>query len=268
MNTEIEVSSEKLGQFYELLAVAGSDKKPNKAQIALRERCLSRVWSGLRSTDIVIDLGCGRGENLQLLSSRTRMALGVDISVNILKSIRKDGVSLVLADARRLPFSKGKIQAVIATEIIEHIPNPMSFLREVHRVLIHDGLLVLSFPNPIRLAKLVWTRLNPDSQRPLGPLSYEGREERRCLEARMKVREHLHEPTIKEVSRMMLGVGFRPMNPSPVAFSFPTPRILATTPLLAKTWHRFSEIQTRIPIIRKTSWNIFMISRKTESIER
>ena len=51
------------------------------------------------------------------------------------------------ADARELPVKDGSFDLVIATEVIEHVPNPKRLLAELHRILApQHGVLIASVP--------------------------------------------------------------------------------------------------------------------------
>lgn len=49
-------------------------------------------------------------------------------------------------DGARLPFRDGVLDAVICCEVLQYVETPELVLREVRRVLIRDGTLVLSLP--------------------------------------------------------------------------------------------------------------------------
>jgi SAM-dependent methyltransferase len=52
----------------------------------------------------------------------------------------------VQAEAEHLPFMEGKFDAVVCSELLEHVPDPKGVLSEVHRVLRSGGSLLLCVP--------------------------------------------------------------------------------------------------------------------------
>lgn len=92
----------------------------------------------------ILEIGCGWGRNLPSF----RTAIGLDISLPFLKTARNYvSNDLVLGDANALPFRDGTFELVIMTEVIEHLDEPSMVLREIRRVLVSQGRLVLSTPN-------------------------------------------------------------------------------------------------------------------------
>ncbi|AIU89406.1 class I SAM-dependent methyltransferase [Pectobacterium odoriferum] len=60
----------------------------------------------------------------------------------------------VIADAHQLPFSEKSIDACLLAQTLSYSSDPHRILREVDRVLIDDGWLILSTFNPISLVGL------------------------------------------------------------------------------------------------------------------
>ena len=100
----------------------------------------------------VLDAGCGAGPALRLLDKRGYTVTGAD---NLLYPLQlaKEAVpraDLVVADlADGLPFADGAFDAMLLSEVIEHIPPAATdgFLRECRRVLRAGGALLITTPN-------------------------------------------------------------------------------------------------------------------------
>jgi len=75
--------------------------------------------------------------------------LGVDIVAEFVARAVEKGVEARVADVTRdgLPFPEAEIDVVYAGALIEHLYDPEFFLRECHRVLAAEGVIVLSAPN-------------------------------------------------------------------------------------------------------------------------
>jgi SAM-dependent methyltransferase len=53
----------------------------------------------------------------------------------------------VVGDARIMPFPDASIDVVLATQVLEHIPDPIAVIGEIRRVLKPGGTLLLSVPS-------------------------------------------------------------------------------------------------------------------------
>lgn len=120
----------------------------------------------------LIDIGCGRGEWLELLKENGLKARGIDINGIFLNQCRERGLDVIESDAilylRSLPDSS--LGALTALHIIEHLPFKMliSLLDETVRVLRPGGIAILETPNPDNI--LVGCRnfyLDPTHRKPL-----------------------------------------------------------------------------------------------------
>jgi len=122
----------------------------------------------------VLDIGCGRGEWLELLNENGLAASGVDLNRVAAAHCRERG--LVVAEADGLDYLRGlktaSIGAVTAIHVIEHIPfrELMFLFDEVRRVLKPGGVAIFETPNPENLivgACNFW--YDPTHQQPLPP---------------------------------------------------------------------------------------------------
>lgn len=100
----------------------------------------------------VVDLGCGRGEFLELLKERGIAARGVDGNANAVRESRDRGLAVVVGDLVDYlrEQEKGSLGGVFAAQVAEHLPPPVlaALLAEAHRALRPGGLLLLETVNP------------------------------------------------------------------------------------------------------------------------
>lgn len=104
----------------------------------------------LKRDEIVIDSGCGYAWTTEWLFRSGFNAIGVDICRTYLEiAARRIGPSrphLVVADIEHLPFASSMARAVFVYESFHHIPNRPRALGQFHRVLHHDGVVILAEP--------------------------------------------------------------------------------------------------------------------------
>ena len=106
-----------------------------------------------------LDYGCGVGDLTAILARTGYQAVGADISLPFVQSAqaRYPHLPFVALDAGPMtPFASDHFWAVAAVNTIEHVATPARTLREMYRMLMPGGLLVLTFPNllsPLRPLK-------------------------------------------------------------------------------------------------------------------
>ncbi len=105
-----------------------------------------------RTQTPILDVGCGRGEWLELLSEEGLSASGVDSNRVMIQQCRELKLKVAQADLmdhlRSLPDAS--LGAITGFHIIEHLPveTLVRFLDETVRVIKSGGLVILETPNP------------------------------------------------------------------------------------------------------------------------
>lgn len=113
-------------------------------------------WAGRRisrltdSSVIFLEVGCGNTELSKYLPRRVRYnAFDISLSEFHLRRLqkRRPDSNLALASATRIPVKSKSIDVAVATEVLEHIPEVESAVREIRRVLRDEGRLICTIPN-------------------------------------------------------------------------------------------------------------------------
>ncbi len=120
-------------------ALANSWLFPRYIGVVYMRRAMMRARD--YATGRMLDMGCGLRPYEAIFAGRVRSYIGLDWPVSATKA-RPD----IIGDALRIPIRDGAIDTVLATELMEHVPDPGGFLAEVSRVLHPDGALILSVP--------------------------------------------------------------------------------------------------------------------------
>ena len=102
-----------------------------------------------------LDLGCGRGEWLQLMAEYGINAKGVDIDEAMLNAAKSQGLNVTLKDALDALKNQAdnSIAFVTAFHLVEHLlfSQVQELVQQAHRVLVPGGVLILETPNPDNL---------------------------------------------------------------------------------------------------------------------
>jgi SAM-dependent methyltransferase len=119
------------------------DQKPFDRQL------LERLAAETRGRGPVCDMGCGPGEVARFLKDRGADALGVDLSTGMLDEARRlsPDIPFYQGNMLALDIPEGSWAGIAAFYSLIHIPRLQveAALRELNRVLMPGGVLLLSF---------------------------------------------------------------------------------------------------------------------------
>ena len=117
------------------------DNNTNRHREHLRLRRIAKLVDGGK---IVVDVGCAHAPNY-LLSAHT--VIGIDIEEMQLPT-NYSGSFVGTLDDFISSYGRARVDALVAGEILEHLHDPLSFLKSCYEALRPGGKLVLSTPNP------------------------------------------------------------------------------------------------------------------------
>lgn len=108
----------------------------------------------------LLDIGCGAGRHSFEALRRGYDVVSADLDGAVLKDVKAMGAAMIAegevrhpsssecvnASVLKLPFADGSFDVVIASEVIEHIPDDEAALREITRVTRSGGTIVVTVP--------------------------------------------------------------------------------------------------------------------------
>jgi SAM-dependent methyltransferase len=99
----------------------------------------------------VLDIACGTGYGLPILAKNARFVVGADLDLEAAhaaqRSIGGESGQVVVADGCQLPFLSNTFEVTTSFETLEHLEHRETFLGELSRVLVGQGICMLSTPN-------------------------------------------------------------------------------------------------------------------------
>jgi SAM-dependent methyltransferase len=103
---------------------------------------------GLSSADRVLDVGCGAGANLRLLSDMGLPSVaGLDLNASSIRFCREKGLGEIeQGDLQHLPFAGESFDLVLATDVLEHVDDDERAVEEIRRVLRPGGTALITVP--------------------------------------------------------------------------------------------------------------------------
>lgn len=113
--------------------------------------CHRYHWAARKSADKdVLEVACGAGQGLGVLSSAAKSVAAGDISPEVLEAAKKTygtTVPLHVFAADQLPFANAQFDVVLLFEAIYYLPNIAKFLSETKRILRPGGTLLIVTAN-------------------------------------------------------------------------------------------------------------------------
>jgi 2-polyprenyl-3-methyl-5-hydroxy-6-metoxy-1,4-benzoquinol methylase len=99
----------------------------------------------------VLDVGCGNGFISKAVADKGFSVTAIDANEKTINEARRlnphQNVSYLVAGAHELETQPNRFDAIICSEVLEHLADPRSLLSVLHRCLREDGVLIVTVPN-------------------------------------------------------------------------------------------------------------------------
>jgi ubiquinone/menaquinone biosynthesis C-methylase UbiE len=126
----------------------------NEADMAFKKRVRTIFeWVDPQDDDLILDCACGRGFYLNMFRYVSQCRLvGLELDWPVIEKAQQNvgqlpHVMLNNANIYQLPYPDDTFDAIILSEILEHIDRDVDGLREVYRVLKPGGVVAITVPN-------------------------------------------------------------------------------------------------------------------------
>jgi 2-polyprenyl-3-methyl-5-hydroxy-6-metoxy-1,4-benzoquinol methylase len=111
-----------------------------------RIKIFNNMVNGIGKDLQILDVGCGDGVISQPLVKMGHYVAAVDLPT-VATSAHKCNVSSIMAgDAETLAFADATFDVIIASEVLEHMWAPETFINEAYRTLKPQGYLIIETP--------------------------------------------------------------------------------------------------------------------------
>lgn len=98
----------------------------------------------------VLDIASGEGYGSNLLAKSAKNVIGIDISKEAVahasKKYIRENLEFKIGSCTSIPLAEKSVEIVVSFETLEHILEHEIFIKEIKRVLSHDGILIISTP--------------------------------------------------------------------------------------------------------------------------
>ena len=99
---------------------------------------------------LILDVGCGNAWVANVFCKKGFKVVSLDLShLNVKKALEKinhENHLGIVADAFSLPFTENSLDYVVASEVIEHVTDPVKFAEGLFRVIKPGGSLIITTP--------------------------------------------------------------------------------------------------------------------------
>jgi len=109
------------------------------------QNIVGRLAARRAKTLQILDVGCGTGANLEMLS-QFGQAQGVDVSDDALEFCRQKGLAAQKGLAETLPYEDGAFDLTTALDVVEHLDDDIAGLKEMFRVTKSGGYSLIFVP--------------------------------------------------------------------------------------------------------------------------
>ncbi len=123
----------------------------------LRVKYAMQYIFDLKDCDVSLDFGCGLGVMIPFLVNKSKCVIALDLDTNLLEKIGKEKKWTTVQyvnNLDRLHNQAGKIDLILAMDVLEHVDNLNEVLQSFHELLSPNGSILITGPTENFLYKI------------------------------------------------------------------------------------------------------------------
>lgn len=172
-NSNIEALNQMLESPYELIDYGEFENHFRGSRELIKKR-QAEYLPYFKGKSHVLDLGCGRGEFLELMQENHIPSEGVDLYEPFVEECNNRGLKVCHGDAIEYLKKSNNVDGIFAGQIAEHLSTRhlIELCRSAYEKLLDGGCFILETPNPMSLA--IFTHafyIDPSHNKPIHPLT-------------------------------------------------------------------------------------------------
>jgi len=122
-------------------------------------------FSKYRLTNRLVDIGFDAGTLLEVASEAGWQCFGVEVNKLAVKQAETKGFDVFYGELHQANYESNYFDVITASEVIEHVFEPIKLLKEIHRILRPGGVFWATTPSAegisFRLLGIDWTCISP-----------------------------------------------------------------------------------------------------------
>ena len=95
----------------------------------------------------LLDIGSGPGGLLKIAVQKGWEATGLEISRWAVSKGHEDGLDIIETDLLDASFPENHFDVIVMFDVLEHLPHPKEYIKEIHRILVTGGAVIAETPN-------------------------------------------------------------------------------------------------------------------------
>lgn len=130
---------------------------PNPLRRQIDKERIKLILKEIKENSIVLDAGCEEGKVLEQISKKALAVYGFDIKKSYIKKASEKGIEkarVLLGSVLNIPIKNDFFDAVVCTEVLEHLENPQKAVEELKRVTKKGGKIIITVPNESLVIKI------------------------------------------------------------------------------------------------------------------